>query len=247
MNKVKKPIRAQSLGRVPLYKALSKMGKASREEAKALILEGNVKVHGTVEKNPERMVNPDRAHIEISGIKATKEIPRLILFHKPVGCLTTKRDPEGRPTIYDFLPAEFQNFHAVGRLDQHTSGLLLMTNHTPYSNFLTNPENQIPRTYIVQVRGISEESHWTKMQAGVMDRGECLKFDSITPIKLSSKESTLKVVLTEGKYREIRRMFGFFGCEVIKLKRISFGPFEIGTLKPGAIQELETKIVESLI
>ena len=114
MSKVKKPFSSQNSGRVPLCRALSKLGKASREEAKALILEGKVKVHGSVERNPDRMVNPDRAHIEISGTKATKEKPRLILFHKPTGYLTTKRDPEGRPTIYDLLPEEFRSFHPVG-------------------------------------------------------------------------------------------------------------------------------------
>ena len=108
---MKKP----SPGRVPLERALSKLGFASRTEARAEIEKGNVKVHGVVETNPSRLVNPDTAHIEVGGVKARKNETRLIAFHKPKNTLTTKRDPEGRPTIYDFLPKELHSFHAVGR------------------------------------------------------------------------------------------------------------------------------------
>jgi 23S rRNA pseudouridine2605 synthase len=247
MTKVKKALISKKTGRVPLHRALSKLGKASREEAKVLILSGKIKVHGSVETNPDRMVNPDRAHIEISGEKAEKESPRLILFHKPAGFLTTKRDPEGRPTIYDLLPDEFRSFHPVGRLDQHTSGLLLLTNNTRLSNFLTDPENQISRCYIVQVRGQLDKSDWSKMQSGVVESGETLKCSEVHLIKESKKESTYKVILKEGKYREIRRLFEFFGCEVSKLKRIEFGALTLGELKVGQVHEVENTVVDSMM
>ncbi len=247
MTKVKKAFPAKNSGRVSLARALSKLGKASREEAKVLILSGKVKVHGSVEMNPDRMVNPDRAHIEISGQKAVKDKARLVMFHKPAGYLTTKRDPEGRPTIYDLLSEELQSFHPVGRLDQHTSGLLLLTNHSRISHYLTNPENEIPRCYITQVRGQVAEEELKKMESGIVDSGQVLKFSEVKMIKGSKKESTYRVVLKEGKYREIRRLFDYVGCEVIKLKRIEFGPYLLGDLKPGQVQELDCSSLESLI
>jgi len=241
MSLVKKASNKSTAGRVPLYRALSKLGKASREEAKALILAGQIKVHGVVETNPNRMINPDRAHIEIAGKKAMKDSARLVLFHKPTGYLTTKRDPEGRPTIYDLLPEELFSFHPVGRLDQNTSGLLLLTNSTKISHYLTNPENKIPRTYIVQVRGLVTADEMKQMKKGITDQDEQLQFHEVELLKESQKESKLQVVLLEGKYREIRRMCLHFEHEVVKLKRISYGSIELGDLGIGGIKELETK------
>ena len=190
------------------------------------------------------MINPDRAHIEISGLKAVKETSRLILFHKPVGYLTTKRDPEGRPTIYDLLPKELMTFHPVGRLDQNTSGLLLLTNSTKISHYFTNPVNQIPRTYIVQVRGLVTEVEMKLMKKGIVDQGEQLQFHQVSLLKTSQKESKLEVVLVEGKYREIRRICIHFEHEVTKLKRVRFGSIELGSLASGGIQELEIKTID---
>ena len=241
MTVVKKAPQKSAAGRVPLYRALSKLGKASREEAKELILAGQIKVHGVVETNPNRMINPDRAHVEIAGKKAVKDSPRLLRFHKPTGYLTTKRDPEGRPTIYDLLPEELFSFHPVGRLDQNTSGLLLLTNSTKISHFLTDPENKIPRTYIVQVRGLVTDDEIKQMKKGIIDIEEQLRFHQVEILKSSQKESKLQVVLLEGKYREIRRMCAHFEHEVVKLKRISYGSIELGDLASGEIKELETK------
>lgn len=225
-------------GRVPLERAISKLGLGSRNEAKQLILDGKVKVHGVLETNPSRMVNPDTAHIVIEGEKALKQKSELVLFHKPKGCLTTKRDPEGRPTIYDFLPPELQSFHAVGRLDLHTSGLLLLTNDTRLSNHLTDPENQIPRTYIVEVTGEFTEGDRAKAMAGVEDEGDVLTAIELVVMKTSKKESRISIVLHEGKNREIRRMCLSLGHEVTALKRISFGEYELGDLKSGEIKSV---------
>ena len=239
MTLVKKGFKNSSQGRVPLYRALSKLGKASREEAKALISEGKVRVHGKVETDPQRMINPDRAHIEILGSKVIRDATKVVMFHKPVGYLTTKRDPEGRPTIYDLLPPDLHSFHPVGRLDQNTSGLLLLTNSSKVSHFLTDPENGIPRTYIAQVRGLVTDEEMKKMLEVIEDSGERLCFSELKLLKSSSKESKLEVRLKEGKYREIRRMFLAFDHEVTKLKRIDFGSFHLGDLPAGKIEDSE--------
>ncbi|MBC7397287.1 MAG: rRNA pseudouridine synthase [Bdellovibrionales bacterium] len=225
-------------GRVSLERALSKLGLASRAEALALIESGQVKVHGQIETSALRMVNPDTAHIELKGQKAAKSETQLLRFHKPRAVLTTKRDPEGRATIYDCLPAEFQNFHAVGRLDMHTTGLLLLTNDTKLSSYLTDPKNQIPRIYIVKVRGELSEESVIKMTEGLQEGDDFLQASSAKLLKSSRRESTLELCLKEGKNREIRRLCEILGHEVTALKRISFGSILLGELKPGAFQLL---------
>ncbi len=234
MKKVKK-------GRVTLIRALSKLGIASRVEAEALVLSGQVKVHGTIEKNPNRSVNPDSAHIEVLGKKAKKGETIVVLFHKPNSCLTTKRDPEGRKTIYDFLPKEFHSLHPVGRLDMHTTGLLLLTNDTRFSSYMTDPVNEIPRTYVVTVRGEVLDEGIKKMTAGLRVDGDELRAKDAKILKASGKESRLEITLLEGKNREIRRLCLAIGNEVIALKRISFGEYDLGALKAGEYNEVHLK------
>jgi 23S rRNA pseudouridine2605 synthase len=224
-------------GRVSLERALSKLGLCSRTEARGWIEAGRVKVHGSVERDPSRQVNPDTAHVEVDGTKAVREEGRLILLHKPTGVLTTKRDPEGRPTIYSLLPPELHSLHPVGRLDLHTSGLLLLTNLTRLSSFLTDPVNAIPRIYIVGVEGRVLEEALRNMEAGIEDDGEILKARSAALLKSSGTESLLRLELVEGKNREVRRLCAGMGHEVRSLKRVSFGSFELGDLTPGSWRE----------
>jgi 23S rRNA pseudouridine2605 synthase len=179
------------------------------------------------------MVNPDTAHIEIDGKKAEKSGTRLIIFHKPKGVLTTKRDPEGRKTIYDVLPLELHGLHPVGRLDQHTSGLLLLTNNTRLSSDLTDPKNRILRIYLAGVQGEVTDSTLEKMISGIRDGGELLQAERAQVLKRSGKESLIELGLTEGKYREVRRLCMALGHEVRSLKRIRFGEYVLGDLKPG--------------
>jgi 23S rRNA pseudouridine2605 synthase len=229
-------------GRVPLERALSKLGLCSRAEAAQLITSGAVKVHGVTELDPKRMVNPDTAHIVIEGRKAVRAESMLILFHKPKAVVTTKRDPEGRKTIYDFLPEAYQSFHAVGRLDMHTTGLLLLTNDTKLSNFLTDPQNKIERVYVVKVKGQVSENFADLLTEGVVDAGEHLKADRVKIVKESGKESALELTLSEGKNREIRRLCLALGHEVSSLRRIRYGTYELGDLKPGALQLVEINV-----
>lgn len=220
----------RNLGRVPLNRALSKLGLASRVEATALIEAGRVKVHGKIETDPNRLVNPNQAHIQIDQKKAIKEPRIVILFHKPKGVLTTKRDPEGRRTVYELLPPEFLNLHCVGRLDLHTTGLLLLTNDTQFSAELTDPKNRIPRTYLVTVEG-----RWTEDDSREVERGPW-ETESVRAMKVSGKESLVEITLLEGKNREVRRLAESLGHPVRKLKRIRFGDYHLGDLAVGKFE-----------
>src|SRR5689334_15612838 len=139
--------------KIPLNRALSKLGVLSRAQATDAILAGRVRVDGRRVRKPTTMIVPGQARIELDGARAHKAPWRAILFHKPRGVVTTSSDPEGRKTIYDVLGDAARGLIAVGRLDAATSGLLILTSDTQLGNWLTDPVNEVPRLYVVTVRG----------------------------------------------------------------------------------------------
>lgn len=231
-------------GTVPLYKALSKAGVASRNQARQWILAGEVDVDGQTCRNPEQPVQPETVCIRCRGTLVTAQPTRVLLLYKPKGVITSHSDPQARPTIYALLPQEFARFHSVGRLDWATSGVLLLTNDTRLSAWLTDPAHQIPRVYAVAVRGCMTPETATAMMAGIEDAGEVLRAEHVHLRKTSRKESHLIMTLNEGKNREIRRLCAHFGHEVTRLKRIAFGGVETGDLTPGQYRELTLEEVK---
>jgi 23S rRNA pseudouridine2605 synthase len=155
------------------------------------------------------------------------------MLNKPPGVLTTRRDPEGRPTVYDYLTGVGSRVVPVGRLDFASTGLLLLTNDTRLAHWLTDPETGLVRKYVVTVRGELSSEEITPMLEGIDDRGETLTARAIEVLKRSTRETHLIVALTEGRNREIRRMMSAAGHEVTRLKRIAFGGLELGDLAPG--------------
>lgn len=224
-------------GKVVLERALSKLGLASRAQTRKWVLEGRLTVDGKVITNPQTLVVPEESRFALDTKVLIPEKDTLILLHKTKGVTTTRSDEKGRKTIYDLLPSHLHRLHSVGRLDMQTTGLLLLTNNTKLSSYLTNPENKIKRVYVVLVRGEIQQKHLDLLLKGIEEDGELLRADEIAVRKISGKESCLVVTLTEGKNREIRRMFKAIGHEVISLKRISFGPFELGELPLGECKE----------
>lgn len=218
---------------VPLERALSKLGVASRTEARALIAAGRVRVNGEVVANPLLAVVPERERIAIDNRAIVAPRRLTIAFHKPRGVVTTRRDPEGRKTVYDFLADVPQRLVPVGRLDFATSGLLILTNDTRLANWLTDPENEVPRVYLVTVRGrVTDESART-LERGIASQGERLTARSAIVRKASNRESHLTVELIEGRNREVRRLFAALGHEVTRLRRIEFGGIGLDDLAPG--------------
>ena len=230
-------------GKVVLERALSKLGLASRGETRQWILEGRLRVNGEVIKDPLTLVVPEKSYFALDGKVLTPKKITLILLHKTKGVITTCSDEKGRDTIYDLIPSELHHLHPVGRLDMHTTGLLLLTNDTKFSSYLTNPEHKIKRVYLVSVRGKVTEIDIDQLVKGVEDKGEFLQAEEIQVRKESQRESHLIVTLIEGKNREIRRMFQSVNHEVTALKRIAFGPFQLGDLPLGEWEELSMEDV----
>jgi len=226
-------------GKVPLERALSKLGILSRSETRSLALAGRVKVNGRTIKDPRFMVTPEKDLFSIDGRKIEKDIWTAILFNKPGSVVTTRSDEKGRRTVFDVLPEEFSRLHPVGRLDMATTGLLLLTNDTRLSSWLTDPENSVERTYAVTVAGTVKEEELSAVRKGITDAGDFLRPEEVKITKSCGKETHLTVKLTEGKNREIRRIFSDIGHEVTKLKRISFGSFQLGNLQPGEFRRLK--------
>ena len=227
-------------GEVTLERALSKLGLASRSEARRWITAGRVTVDADPCLDPERAVVPERARIAIDGKVARRASFRCLMLHKPRGYVTTRSDPQGRPTVFDLVADANAHLVAVGRLDLATSGLLLMTNDTRLSDILTDPVNAIPRVYLVSVRGRWDEGKSLLVKGGVVDAEEGLSAAAVVVRKVSGRESHLIVTLVEGKNREVRRLMKAAGHEVTSLKRVAFGGLDLGDLPAGSWRELSS-------
>jgi 23S rRNA pseudouridine2605 synthase len=220
-------------GTVSLERAMSKLGMASRSEARALILAGRVSVDGRVARDPVRAVVPERVRIAIDGEARAAAEALTVLLHKPRGVVTTRRDPEGRPTAYDLVRDAGPHLQAIGRLDLASSGLLLFTTDTRLSSALLDPANAVPRVYVVTVRGSVEDASLETLSRGLVIDGAPVTPRRVTLRKRSGRETHLLVELVEGRNREIRRLFAAVGHDVTRLLRVSFGGVELGTLPPG--------------
>jgi len=220
--------------RVRLDRALSKLGIASRAEAKRLIEAGSVSVRGRVIRDPGRLVVPERTEIAIEGERQRAADWRTIALHKPRGVVTTRRDPEGRKTVFDLLGRESRGLVTVGRLDMASTGLLLLTSDTQLAAWLTDPVNAVIRRYIVTARGAVSDTEVERLLLGIDD----LRAHAVEILKRSGRETHLSIALTEGRNREIRRLLEGVGHEVTRLLRVSFGPIELGTLQPGATRDI---------
>jgi 23S rRNA pseudouridine2605 synthase len=228
------------MGQVYLERALSKLGILSRSQTKQYIQEGRIAVNGRVIKDPAFLVVPETARITIDGKYIAKAAECTIMLNKPRGIVTTKSDEKARQTVYDLLPNHLKHLHPVGRLDMATTGVLLMTTDTQLSNFLTDPKNEIPRVYAVSVVGLIRDDDLKRILEGIQDKGQLLKASKVILRKVSHKESHLIVELTEGKNREIRRIFEALGSEVTALRRIAFGNLKLGELASGQFREVKT-------
>ena len=230
--------RGRRPGEVSLERALSKLGIASRSQARALVLAGRVRIAGERVLDPGRPVVPEGLAIAIDGAPVGEPPRRTLLFYKPRGVVTTRADEQGRRTVYDCIGEEATGLGPVGRLDLASTGLLLFTNDTRLADWLTDPGHAVERVYLVTVRGAVTEETAAGLERGILCEGELLAAKSAIVRKRSNKESHLVLTLVEGKNREIRRLLEAAGHPVTRLKRVSYGGLDLGTLQPGEWREV---------
>jgi 23S rRNA pseudouridine2605 synthase len=229
-------------GQVALNRALSKLGLLSRAQALGAIRAGRVRVNGRVATDPSVLVVPERARIAIDGVHRDQAPWRAILFHKPRGIVTTRSDPQGRPTVFDAIGDAGHGLVAVGRLDRATSGLLLLTNDTRLADWITDPVNRVARVYLVTVRGRVEPASQFRLANESEDEPDGA---AVIVRKASGRESHLTVELREGRNRQVRRLFEEAGHEVTRLKRVRLGGLELQSLAPGLWREVSREEVAS--
>lgn len=222
-----------------LQKYISRSGRASRRQAEELMRAGRVRVNGVVAFEMGTRVVPGRDTVEVDGELLSIPDTRWFAFHKPVGVLTTRSDPHGGTTVYDVLPEEFGDLRYVGRLDRDASGLILFTNDGEQAHRLQHPSGEVEREYELEVAGTVDGATIRMLLWGVeLEDGPAVAKDAHL-LRAGPVVSTLTLVLTEGRKREVRRMMSAVGHPVLKLARTRFGPIQLGDLKSGAWRKLD--------
>ena len=229
-----------------LQKILARAGIASRRAAETLITEGRVSVNGRTVRELGTRADLGQDRIVVDGRPVRRPQPIWVLLNKPDGAMTTMNDPEGRPTVAGLLPRKLRRLFPVGRLDFRTSGVLLLTNDGDTANRILHPRAGIPRTYRAKVSGVPTENVLDRLRKGVrLDDGVTGPAEVSVERKLPNK-AWLRIVLREGRRREIRRMCEAVGHPVDRLVRVRFGPFELRGLRPGEHRRLTPGEVRQL-
>lgn len=237
----------QAAAPVRLQAFLARAGVASRRAAEGLITAGRVAVNGAVVTELGTKVSPDRDEVTVDGAAVAIAATAWIALHKPRGYVTTRNDPAGRRTVYDLLPTELHTLFHVGRLDRQSEGLLLLTNEGPIANRLLHPRYGVDKEYVATVEGEITWSALDRLVEGVEVEGERMRAETAEVLHgAESGHTRLRLVLREGRYREVRRMLESLGHPVTKLTRRRFGPIRLGRLARGKWRYLEPAEIEGL-
>src|SRR5688572_8620066 len=224
-----------------LERVLSKAGVGSRTEARSWIHAGRVTVNGRATQDPDQWVDIERDQVRFDGKPLESRDRVYVLLYKPTGYLTTYRDPEGRPTVYDLVKDVGTFLSPVGRLDLDTSGLLLMTNDNRLAERVTNPESHVPKTYLVKATPRLSDAQLQQLRDGIELADGPTRPAQVTRVRDSEKYTHFEIVLTEGRNRQVRRMVEALDACVLKLVRVKLGPITIGTLPIGKWRLLSPK------
>ncbi|WP_176693184.1 pseudouridine synthase [Arenimonas terrae] len=228
-------------------RVLSKLGLCSRTQAAAWVREGRVAVNGRVVRDPEHPVRQDHDRLAVDGRELGAAERVYLALNKPRGLVTTASDERGRATVYACLEGAGLPWLApVGRLDQASEGLLLMSNDPAWAAGITDPDTGPPKTYHVQVDALPDADLLARLEAGIVDEGERLSARSATLLRSGTRNAWLEIVLDEGRNRQIRRLLSAHGLEVLRLVRVAIGPLALGELGKGQWRRLDAAEVAAL-
>jgi pseudouridine synthase len=230
-----------------LERVVSKAGLGSRTEARKWIGAGRVKVNGRVEGDPNRWIDLERDTVLVDDQPLGKAEPVYLLLYKPVGYLTTYRDPEGRKTIYDLLPDRDRYLFPVGRLDLGTSGLLILTNDTAFAERLTNPDYHVPKTYVVKASKHLPEEQLDRLRSGIELRDGPTRPAAVSRLRDPGGKTVFEITITEGRNRQVRRMVEALGAKVVSLTRTAIGDLTLGDMAEGATRPLARDVAAALV
>lgn len=244
MRKITKPAPKRPLK--TLERVFSKAGLGSRTEGRSWIGAGRVRVNGRLVQSPDHWVDLERDRVTLDGKPLRTAAKAYILLYKPTGYLTTYRDPEGRPTVYDLIEEAGAWLSPVGRLDLDTSGLLLLTNDTAFAERVMNPEYKVPKTYQVKTATPLSDEQIEHLRRGVALSDGPTRPATVTRLRDSAKYTYLELTLAEGRNRQVRRMIEAVDSKVLKLVRTALGPIRIGDLPIGKWRRLTAEEVRAL-
>jgi 23S rRNA pseudouridine2605 synthase len=221
-----------------LERVLSKAGLGSRTDARKWIGAGRVSVNGRRIQTPDHWVDLERDRVTLDGKPVRAQQRRYVLLYKPKGYITSYGDPGGRPTVYDLIQDLGVWVVPIGRLDQDTTGLLLLTNDTQFAERIMNPESKVPKTYLVKCSTLLSDQQIEQLRAGIELNDGLTRPALVTRVRDSGKYTHLEITITEGRNRQVRRMMEAVGSKVLKLVRTAIGPIQIGALEIGKYREL---------
>jgi pseudouridine synthase len=216
-----------------IERVISKAGAGSRTDARRWIADGRVRVNGKLIQTPDFWVDFGRDKVTLDGKPLARNKKIYLLLYKPKGYLTTYKDPEGRPTVYDLIAGAGTWVSPVGRLDLDSSGLLILTNDTQFAERLTNPEYKVPKTYLVKASTLLTDVQLEQLGRGVTLSDGPTRPAVVQRIRDSAKYTFLEITISEGRNRQVRRMLEAVDSKVLKLVRTAIGPIRIGELAIG--------------
>ncbi len=230
-----------------IAKFLARAGVASRRASEEIVAAGRVSVNGVPVTSPGTKIVADRDEVRLDGrIVEPPCVQVYLMLNKPIGVMTTLDDPQGRPTVADYIPGGMPRVFPVGRLDYTTTGLLLLTNDGELAHLMMHPRHHVPKLYHAVVDGVPDAADVSRLRAGILlDDGPTAPAEARI-VEERERTAAVEITLREGRKRQVRRMLSAIGHPVIALSRIAYGPLALGDLPEGRVRELSSDEVDAL-